>query len=961
MLDSPSSFKQRLVAIEKRGLRAVARGVVSYAKTILSICLLISVAASFYTVQHLELVTGRNDLISTDKRYLQLDEEYSEEFVGVDQVVVVVEPQDIPQGKAFITRLGERLAQDREHIAEIFYRVDISSLEGKKLLYLSATDLYDLQRNLEDSQEIIKDLLAEPGLNTLFETINTQVSSAVVSHLVEDLLGLGTETESEEGSGEFSASQLSFLNALLQEIARALRGGEYRYRSPWAEFFGGTGELDDDGFLISENRKFMFFMVEAKEDEAAGFNDLQDSMAVIRQAITDIRAEFPGVAAGVTGTKALGNDEMLSAQNDTAVATVVSLAGIALLYILFFRRIRHPLFIISSLMIGLSWTMGFVALSVGHLTIITVFIAPMLLGLADDFGVHFMTRYEEERGKGEDRAQAIAIVFEQTVPSIIAGALTTSLAFFAIVLADFRGVQELGVISGGGILLCLLAVLTFLPALIVSVDSFWPWSVSSRQQTSSTSAFSRLGKLVEQTRGVLFVVVGLGTLAGLFALPLVSFDYNLLNLQAHGTESVEWEKRIIENSERSSWNALATASTPEAARHKARAFAALSTVETVESVASLIPDGQSERMAVLDAIRPLLSDLPPLRNDPMAVDVQQLQRTLDKLRLKIRSEENGDETVLHAARQHLLAVFESLRTLPEQDTQKSLTVFQNALFLDFQDKWSLLSNNLSPSGPITFSDVPAQLRSRFVSRDGQKFLLQIYPKKDVWEREPLEEFIRQLRSVDPDVTGSPIIGFESIGAMKDGYVEAAWYALLAVLVVTFLALRRVGDALLAVLPLGLGMVWTAGLMWLWDVQFNLANMVAAPLIIGIGVENGIHLVHRFREGEDSTVANLIAGSTGQAVVLFSLTTMVGFGSLMVAKYYGIFSMGLLLTLAVGSVLVASIVVLPLLLCRSDKTEQEVTSVPAPAVPAPAVPAEAVEEFSVRGQAQDVQEAQGDAS
>ena len=172
MLDSPSSFKQQLVAIEKRGLRAVARGVVSYAKTILSICLLISVAASFYTVQHLELVTGRNDLISTDKRYLQLDEEYSEEFVGVDQVVVVVEPQDIAQGKAFMTRLGERLAQGREHIAEIFYRVDISSLEGKKLLYLSAADLHNLQRNLKDSQEIIHDLLANPGLNTLFETIN---------------------------------------------------------------------------------------------------------------------------------------------------------------------------------------------------------------------------------------------------------------------------------------------------------------------------------------------------------------------------------------------------------------------------------------------------------------------------------------------------------------------------------------------------------------------------------------------------------------------------------------------------------------------------------------------------------------------------------------------------------------------------------------------------------------------
>ena len=916
----PLSLKQRLVALEKRALRACAYGIVSYAKTALAVCLLLSVAASLYTARHLELVTGRNDLISTEKRYLQLDEEYSEEFIGVDQVAVVVEPRDIPQGKAFVTRLAERLALEREHIAEIFYRVDVSSLEGKKLLYLPAEDLRDLRRSLEDSQEIIHELLTQPGLNTLFEAINTQVSSAVVSHLVGDLLGLDIATD--EDSGEFSDAQLSFLNALLQEIGRALHGQDYRYRSPWAEFFGGTAQLDDDGFLIAENRKYIFLMVEAKEDASAGFNDLRESMAAIRQAIGDLKVEFPGLDAGVTGTKALGNDEMLSAQHDTAVATVVSLSGIALLYLLFFRRIRHPLFIVSALMVGLSWTLGFVTLAVGHLTIITVFIAPMLLGLADDFGVHFMTRYEEERGKGKDQAEAITIVFEQTVPSIIAGALTTALAFFAVILADFRGVQELGIISSGGILLCVLAVLTFLPALIVGMDAFWPWRVSEGQQTLLHTAFSGLGRYVERKRSLLFGLVGLGTAAGLLALPWVSFDYNLLNLQAHGTESVEWEKRIIENSERSSWNALATAPTPEAARQKAQAFAALPSVETVESVASLIPDGQQERFPILDAIRPLLSELPPLRNDPQAVEVKQLEHTLDKLRLKIRAQENGSETLLHQARRHLLAVFEALRTLPVQNLQQRLALFQDALFLDFQDKWSLLSNNLSPAGPITFADVPPQLRSRFVSRDGQRFLLQVYPKENIWEREPLTEFIRQLRTVDPDVTGSPIIGYESIGAMQNGYVEAAGYAFLAILVVTFVALRRARYALLAILPLGLGMIWTAGLMWLWDVQFNLANMVAAPLIIGIGVENGIHLVHRFREGRDGSVVSLIAGSTGQAVVLFSLTTMVGFGSLMVARYYGIFSMGLLLSLAVGSVLVASIVVLPLLLYPPERSSQE---------------------------------------
>jgi len=148
--------------------------------------------------------------------------------------------------------------------------------------------------------------------------------------------------------------------------------------------------------------------------------------------------------------------------------------------------------------------------------------------------------------------------------------------------------------------------------------------------------------------------------------------------------------------------------------------------------------------------------------------------------------------------------------------------------------------------------------------------------------------------------------------MKSGYIEGGLYALIVIVGVAFIALRRIGDVLLAMVPLGLGMVWTAGLMWLFNLQFNLANLVAVPLIIGIGVENGLHIIHRYREAGESGPA-LVAGSTGQSVALFSLTTMVGFGSLMVGKYYGIFSMGLLLTLAVGSVLAASLLVLPLLL------------------------------------------------
>lgn len=920
-------IKRTFLTNEQRLLQYLAYLTTTSPWTILFCSLALAVLAVSYTVHHLEFITGHNDLIASNKRYVQLDEEYAQEFMGIDQVVVVVEPRDVQQGKDFVTQLGENLAQDTKHVAEVFYRIDTSPLEGKKLLYLSPDDLRGLRENLEEYHTLIRDLTTSPGINPLFRAINQQVSSGMVSHLVGNLFGLDSpETEENKNKEDSKPVQIGFLKSLLQELDRTLKSEDYGYRSPWAEFFGGTDEWSDDGYLVSENRRFVFLMVEPKETEEDGFSERQASIAAIRKAITTLRPQFPGLNAGVTGTKALDSDEMVSVQADGGIATVTCFVGITLLYFLFFRKMRHPLLIACTLAIGLAWTMGFISLAVGHLTVITMFVGPMLLGLADDFGVHFMTRYEEERARGQSSQAALTEVFEHTVPGITAGAVTTALAFFAVMLADFRGIQELGLITSGGLLLYLIATVTVLPALVTLLESYRPWHQAEGKRTFLEGTFTRLGSALVRRRQALLGIVAVLTLCSLAALPSLSFDYNLLNLQARGTESVKWEKRIIENSERSSWNALTTASTPAEAMRKAAAFQQLSSVEAVESVASLIPDRQEERVELVRALAPTFSDLPPALPPTAPVDVHDLQETLDKLKLKIRTdntdwdpEKKPAEQELGEARKALLSVITRLQAMPEGESQAALVRFQQALLRDFQDKWGLLRNNLNPTGPISFADVPPQLKSRFVSRDGTKFLLQIYPKHNIREREPMEEFITQLRQVDPDVTGSPVIGYEAIGAMKRGYVEGAVYAFFAILVVTFLTVRRTSDTLLAVLPLVLGVIWTAGLMWLFNLQFNLANLVAVPLIIGIGVENGIHIVHRFREAGESG-PELVAGSTGHAVALFSLTTMVGFGSLMVARYYGIFSMGLLLTVAVGSVLVASLGVLPLLLTRPAAQE-----------------------------------------
>jgi hopanoid biosynthesis associated RND transporter like protein HpnN len=803
---------------------------------------------------------------------------------------------------------------DREQVEEVFYRIDTSSLDGKKLLLLSPDDLRTLRENIEAYQDLLHDVATSPGLNTLLTAINQQVSAAMVSHLTQGFLGLEVSQEKGEQKAQLS---LTFVKSLLEQMELALSSQAFSYRSLWADLFGSEA-LANDGFLVSDDKRFVFLLADPRE-RGDGFNARQQSIDAIRHHIAELRHEFPGVHAGVTGEKALGNDEMMTAQADSSLASVVSLVGVGLLYLLFFRNIRRTLILVATVAVGLVWTLGALTLIVGHLTIISIFVASILIGLADDRIIYLLSRYEEERDLGRSFRQAIHLTFTHAAPGIVAAACTNALAFYAMMLADFRGIQELGLIAGSGILLSCVVTLTFLPALLTLTEGKRLWQLSMRHEGWLARGFAWWELTVQRHRWLVLFLATAASVLGLCALPTLAFDYDLLHLQARGTESVTWEQRIVAHSGQSSWFALAAAPSLAEAAQEAAQFAALPSVEKVETVASLVPEGQEERMRLVHALQPFFANLPSTFAAPQTVNSEELEQALKRIQFKLQGD-NGtwdpqkkpSEYEIAEVRRLLKKILARFETLSTIDVTTALERLQQPLFRDFAEKWSLLRANLHPSAPLSLDDVPAQLRARFVSADGKLFLLQIYPRKDIWEWEPLTEFIGQLRRVDPNVTGSPVIGYESIRAIKRGYMEGGLYAAAAILVAAFLTLRRGRDTLIAMLPVVCGMLWIADLMWLGHLTFNLANLVVVPITIGIGVESGVYLVRRARE-ETREGEGLVRGSTGQAVTLFSLSTMVGFGSLMLARHYGIFSMGLLLTLAVGSVLLVSLTVLPLLL------------------------------------------------
>ncbi len=904
-----TAYVQGLRQLGQRGVWALVRLSIAFPWLTLSVAVLCAVASIWYTSTHLKFLTSRNALVSQQARYIQRAEAIDKDFYELDALMVVIEPEHPERGKQFVQALAPRLRADTQHFARVVETIDTSSLEGKKLLLLAPADLHTLRQRLEDAQDILTALAEAPGLQQLLVSINQAISQALVTHIATAFLG---SSASEPEAAQ--ALDVTFLAALFGEIAHALaEPTSTLFRSPWASFFLDESDvLAQEGYLSSNHERFFFVLVENRDSDQS-FVKHAPALQALRDHLAALRRDFPDVQAGVTGSRALASDEMVSSQRDTALAAVLSLLGVGLLYVAIFWEVWSPLRVQVTLQLAICWALGFATLTVGHLNILSVTFAPVLIGLADNLGIHLVARYNEERTAGHDFRTALEIAARQTGPGILTAAFAVILAFYAVMLADFPGLAELGFIAGSGEFLCLLASFTVLPALLAISPRALPprraaWQARPHRTPSWWGRSPRL----------LLGGIGAVTLLGLYGVPWPRFDYNLLNLQAQGTESVVWEHRLLDASDRSSWYALSTAASLDELHRKKAQFAAHPLVERVESLASVLPTDQEARLARLAEAAPLIDAVTGAWEKVAPLAVDEFSAILDKIRFKLQRpptdwdpHKRPSETALANARTALIAVQEHLRRLPAAVAEQVLDRFQRSLMADFATKLALLQRNSHPAGPVTIDEVPSYLRERFVGKSG-RYLLQIFARGTIWERDPMQAFVGEMQRIDPDVTGPPVVAYYSIRNMQQGYVRGGVYAFLAIVGMTWLHFRRLKPALLALVPLGVAALWMVPLMAWLDVQLNIANLIVIPLFMGMAMDNGIHLVDRVLESQ-GTATEPQTHSTGKAVLLATLTTIAGFGSLMVAHHAGIFSFGLLLAVAVSSNLLAVFTILPLLL------------------------------------------------
>ena len=893
----------------RRSLSRVLAGLVLRRPlTVVAVTAALAALGLLVTVTRLEFHTGRGDLAGSADGRQHLDAWYDAEFEALPERVVVVVQSEAPAAAAALAAELGRRWETASHIEQVVYRIEPGKLRSKALFYLSREELEILARRLERHQHLFRDVARAPGLTDLLAAINREITSGLVGHLfTADLL----DDEAVEPSID-----LSPLLAVLRQMNDFVAGSRV-FEPPWDRFLGtGAGAAARDGFLRSDDRRLLFVLVSPRATPGE-FNRFAPALARIRVDIEEVRGRHPDVQVGVTGRAVLEVDEMAAARRDMALAAVISLIGVTLLFVVVFRGIVRPALAALTLVVGVGWSLGFTTVALGHLNILTIAFLPMLIGLGIDYAIHFIARWEEERAAGRRLGAALVRTLVRAGGAIAAAALTTALSFLALLFTGFRGLVELGFVSGSGILLAALAGFTTLPALLVLSERRTPAPASARaggrrRDAPREGSFLRRRPWIAVAASALLVAVAIPGLRG------VRFDFDLLRLQTAGTEAAFWAQRIRESAGRSVLHAELAVASLEEARRTAAVLKTLRSVGEVDSVVSVLPDDQERKQPVIARLRPLVAELPPVVASAGPVDLETLLGVLARIKFKLPAGEaaeqvGSDHEERREARRQIEAFQAATDTMAPGAIRSALGPLQEALGHDLRDRLDILRTSATATG-VTVDDLPPTLRTRYLGRTGWHRLF-VFPSEDVWNYEALTRFVRDVRSVDADAHGSPVATLAHLRALKEGYLHAALYALPAVGLLAVATFGALGPALLALVPPAVGGLWTVGLMGLLGVPFNPANLLLLPLLIGIGIDSGIYVVHRFQETAGTAGAAHL-GSTGRAITASALTTMVAFGSLMLAEHRGLRSLGLVVLLGVGSLLVASLVTLPSLLAIS---------------------------------------------
>ncbi|MEK7486953.1 MAG: MMPL family transporter [Planctomycetota bacterium] len=704
--------------------------------------------------------------------------------------------------------------------------------------------------------------------------------------------------------------------------------------------------VDEEGYFTLQRslKSYLLFFIEPT-NQTNDFTFNQQFLRYVQETVAQIPRPSVDFEIGYTGSPALNVAEMRDSRKGLFWGSIFSFTLVFILFIgLYYKFPSRPLFALVCLIFGIIWTFIFTSFYPGYLNLLSMAFALLVIGLGVDFGIHFISRFNEEI-EHQPTEEALFQTLVRLTPPLFISALTTSGTFFLTMTTDFKGFAELGLIAGVGVMICLLITLTLLPALLLLFPSaseasrphrrwfsvlFWPFQKIGYCCVFLVSPFTFLFQKITSWLLPLIlyqyhwiVVLITFILTGFFAYSatFLEYDRNILNLQSKNSLEVDYMRKILAIGE---FGVLFYPTSEE--NYVLQEYLDKLRYQGYQnytfSIQDMVPPEQITRKKEMEALFLLPIFLKKNHKNFSADDFQvQLETLIDNFseihNLLVTKEQAGPlrlnlaQIIDDGKPDEGEDLVELLSVLEEKNEEKpfleAIQQFSQQSLTQIRDLLEFLES-VSKASPFTVEDLPEELKMIFISHDGKFRLIQIYPKGDIFEGETLGKFVEHLQLVSPLATGHPVMVYEMVKSIRESYEDVGWMALALIFCITFLLFRNLAETILGVFVLILGIIWMFGiLVFLPHGNLNPANMIAIPLILGIGIDNIVHIIHRFREEKN---LEKTMRQTGKAIVASSVTTIFGFLGMCIGTHQGLISLGNTLILGMACCLFMSLIVLP---------------------------------------------------
>jgi hopanoid biosynthesis associated RND transporter like protein HpnN len=849
--------------------------------TLLLLSLLLTAATLHYTLKNLEINTNTAEMLSPDLPFQQNQTHFNQAFPeDATTIIFAVEAETPEETSQAADKLTEQLSKANDRFDSVYIPTDNAFFRQQALLYLSQNDLDNLARKLTDAQPFIGHLAQNYHLEGLFGIIGQALN-------------------------KHDNSLPMDLNPILIAIDEVLNNqlnNQAHYLS-WQNILSENKPNTDDYKDAGAQTKFNRTIVIAKPK--MHFNEMLPAdvaLSAAREISHAIMAENPSLSIRMTGETALEHEELESVTKGATFAGVLSLVLVFAVQWIGLHSIRLLITTYIVLVMGLILTAGFAAITVGHLNVISIAFASLYIGLGVDYAIHICLHYREGKADGLSNSEAILISIRDVGSSLFLCALATAIGFFAFIPTDYAGVSELGIISGGGIFIGLIISLTVLPALfcVFPVNNVKPIRSPLTPAFIITFPF-RFSSGIK----IISILLGIGAC---FVLTDLTFDYNPINLRDPKSESVVTIKELLKSKSDSPFALTALANNLEAAGKITAQLERQPSVHEVITLASFVAKDQDEKLTTIEDLNLMLGG--QLKNFDDTLDTANQQAALVKFnealkKAVIEKSPHVPQQTLQQLQQRIDAFIKQADATPTPEAAY-IQLEKNILgLLPFTIERLRTSLTATPFG---LDDLPPEIRSHWISATGLYRVL-VTPEKDLNNPENLKEFVTKVQSVDNTVSGLPIINQAGGDAIVKAFIKAFSGAFIAIVMLLLLMYRSIRKTLLIIMPLLLAALLTGATNVLLDNPFNFANIIALPLLLGMGIDSSILIMHRHHSSacEDE---NLLQSSTTRGIIFSSITTLCSFSSLAFTAHQGMASMGLVLAIGLTFTVMCSLIVLP---------------------------------------------------